>query len=148
MERRKKMKRLVLLFLSVGLLFVSNSSCAAGGPDFQEGLWEITSVSEMPGMPVMPSVKQNQCMTNKDYVPQSKEENDTSCTVSDLNTNGNTVTWKLKCKSKEGDMDGNGKITYNKDKLTGSSVVNMQMPGMGKMQITNKLTGRRIGNCK
>jgi len=87
-------------------------------------------------------------MTNKDYVPQSKEENDSSCTVSDLNTNGNTATWKLKCKSKEGDMDGNGKITYNKDKLTGSSVVNMQMPGMGKMQITNKLTGRRIGNCK
>ena len=68
MERRKKMKKMVMLFLSVGLLFASHSSFAAGGPDFQEGLWEITSVSEM--------------------------------------------------------------------------------PGMGKMQINNKLTGRRIGNCK
>ena len=142
------MKRLVLLFLSVGLLFASHSSFAAGGPDFQEGLWEITSVSEMPGMPAMPSVKQNQCMTSKDYVPQSKEEKDTSCTVSDFKTSGNTVTWKIKCKSKEGEMDGNGKITYSKDKLAGSSVVNMQMPGMGNMQITSKLTGRRIGNCK
>ena len=148
MERRKKMKRMVLLLLSVGLLFVSHSSFAAGGPDFQEGLWEISSVSEMPGMPAMPSVKQNQCMTNKDYVPQSKEENDSSCTVSDLNTNGNTATWKLKCKSKEGEMDGNGTITYSKDKLSGNSVINMQIPGMGKMKITNKLTGRRIGSCK
>src|SRR4030067_594633 len=139
MERRKKMKRMVLLLLSVGLLFGSHSSYAAGGPDFQEGLWEITSVSEMPGMPVMPSVKQNQCMTNKDYVPHSKEENDNSCTVSDLNAKGNTVTWKMKCKSKEGEMDGNGKITYNKDTLAGSSVINMQIPGMGKMKLTNKL---------
>src|SRR3989304_9639053 len=126
MERRKKMKKMVLLFLSVGLLFASHSSFAAGGPDFQEGLWEITSVSEMPGMPAMPSVKQNQCMTNKDYVPQSKEENDSSCTVSDLNTNGNTATWKLKCKSKEGEMDGNGTIPYSKDKHSGKSVVSSE----------------------
>ncbi|MCC6545117.1 MAG: DUF3617 family protein [Nitrospirae bacterium] len=142
------MKRMVLLILSVSLLFVSHISVAAGGPDFHEGLWEITSVSEMPGMPAMPSVKQNQCMTNKDYVPHSKEEKDSSCTVSDLKTSGNTVTWKMICKSKEGDMDGKGTITYSKDKLDGSSVINMQMPGMGKMQIKNKLTGRRIGNCK
>lgn len=148
MERRKKMKSMVLLLLSVSLLFVSRSMVAAGGPDFQEGLWEISSVSEMPGMPVMPSVKQNQCMTNKNYVPHGKEEKDNSCTVSDLKTNGNTVTWKMACKSKEGAMDGNGKITYNRDKLDGSVVINMQMPGMGKMQMTNKMTGRRIGDCK
>src|SRR4030066_1081385 len=147
MERRKKMKRMVLLLLAVGLLFGSHSSYAAGGPDFQEGLWEITTVSEMPGMPAMPSVKQNQCMTNKDYVSHGKEEKDNSCTVSDLKTNGNTVTWKMECKSKEGEMDGNGKITYNRDKLDGSVVINMQMPGMGKMQMTNKMIGRRIGNC-
>lgn len=142
------MKNMVVLLLSACLAFVSHASFAAGGPDFQEGLWEITSVSEMPGMPVMPQVKQNQCMTNNDYVPHSKEEKDNACKVSDLKTSGNTVTWKMECKSSEGEMDGSGKITYNKDKFDGIVVVNMQMPGMGKMQMTNKMTGRRIGNCK
>src|SRR4030066_478398 len=117
MERRKKMKRMVFLLFAVGLLFGSHSSYAAGGPDFQEGLWEITTVSEMPGMPAMPSVKQNQCMTNKDYVPHSKEEKDNSCTVSDLKANGNTVTWKMECKSKEGEMEGHVKDTNNRAKL-------------------------------
>lgn len=139
-------RRSFLLF--AGLVFIAHVSFAAGVPDFQEGLWEITSASEMPGMPAMPAIKYTQCMTNKDYIPHGKDEKDHSCKLSDIRTEGSTLTWKMACKSNEGDMEGNGKIAYNKDKFDGSVVINVQMPGRGKMQMTNKMTGRRIGNCK
>jgi hypothetical protein len=114
----------------------------------QDGKWEITSKVEMEGMPMaMPATKYTQCITKKDIVPQKVEKNQ-DCKITDTKVSGDTVSWTMQCKSKEGTMDSNGKITYKKDTFDGTMHTTVNNPGSGKMQMTQRMSGRRIGDCK
>ncbi len=134
---------------AVLLLCAGASFCFAGPePNMQEGLWEITSSIEMPGMPAMAPMKHTQCLTKKDLVPQSQEKSQ-DCKITQTGMSGNTVTWTMKCSGEEGAMEGTGKITYSGDTFQGTMTMNIQNPGQGgKMQMIQRMTGRRIGNCK
>jgi hypothetical protein len=131
------------------LLCAGASFCFAGAePNMQEGLWEITSSMEMPGMPSMPPMKHTQCLTKKDLVPQSQEKAQ-DCKITQTGTSGNTVTWSMKCSGEEGAMEGTGKVTYSGDTFQGTMTMTMQDPEQGgKMQLTQRMSGRRVGNCK
>jgi hypothetical protein len=134
--------------LSLGLAFLVIASPSFAGPNMQEGKWEITSKVEMEGMPMaMPATKYTQCITKKDMVPQKAEKNQ-DCKITDTKVSGDTVSWTMQCKSKEGTMDSNGKITYKKDTFDGTMHTTVNNPGSGKMQMTQRMSGRRIGDCK
>ena len=65
---KKLIAALVILFAIISISF------AGSVPDMQEGEWEITSKTEMPGMPMeMPPMKHIQCLTKEDFVPQSSQ---------------------------------------------------------------------------
>jgi hypothetical protein len=110
------------------------------------GLWEITTTTEMVGMPGAgpPPLTHTQCITAEDLVPQSEEASEV-CTVSDINTEGNTISWKITCGGQGGGMEGTGTITYNGDTMEGTMEMAMPMTGM---QIKNTLVGKRIGECE
>jgi len=135
--------------LAALLLCAGASLCFAGPePNMQEGLWEITSSMEMPGMPAMPPMKHTQCLTRKDMVPQSQEKNQ-DCKITQTGQSGNTVTWSMKCSGEVGAMEGTGKVTYSGDTFQGAMTMSMPAPEQGgKMQMTQQMKGRRIGNCK
>ncbi len=115
---------------------------AWAGPQMNPGKWEITTKTEMAGMPPQ-SITHTQCVTNDDLVPIS-EDAGKECQVSDIRIEGNTAHWKIVCGGKGGKMEGTGQVTYHGDTMEGT----MQMVVSGaNMQITNHLTGRRIGNC-
>ncbi|MEI6127009.1 MAG: DUF3617 family protein [Pseudomonadota bacterium] len=137
------------IFIGMLILFSVSSPCLAGGePNMQEGLWEITTTIDMPGMPAgMPPMKQTQCMTKKDMIPQNQEKGQ-DCKIVQTKLDGNTVTWTMKCGSEEGAMEGSGKITYAGDRFNGSFIMTMQDPEQGKMQMTQKMSGRKTGPCK
>lgn len=125
-------------------------SFAVTAPDMKEGLWEVTVTSkmEMPGMAMpMPPVKYTQCLTKNDFVPQKTEEGE-QCEKTDVTINGDTVTWKISCTTKEGTTKGSGKITYKGDTYEG--IMNMTYPNEdgseGKM--TSTMNGKWIGNCR
>lgn len=117
----------------------------AGGPNVQEGMWEITSTTEMPGMPMaIPPVRHSQCLTQQDLVPRGSADRQGECQVSDIRTSGNTVSWKIACSSPGGSTSGSGSITYAGTSMNGT----MTMTVPGGMQMTTRLTGRRTGECK
>ncbi|HYA31153.1 MAG TPA: DUF3617 family protein [Thermodesulfovibrionales bacterium] len=121
---------------------------ACGEPDMQEGMWEMTMKTEMPGMPMeMPPMKFNQCLTKKDMVPQKKEKNE-DCKMVNTKIDGNTVTWVMQCRLKDGTMDSTGKITYKGNGFDGDIKAIMNTKDTDKMEIIQHMTGRRIGDCK
>lgn len=140
------MSKKVRILLSFALLFIW-STIAAAGPNIQDGMWEITTKVDMQGMPAMPPMKYTQCLTSKDYIPQQQEE-EMDCKITNNKTTGDTVTWSVRCRDKNGTYESTGKITYKANSFSG--VVNMTIndKSEGKMQMTQQMTGKRIGNCK
>jgi len=116
----------------------------ASAMDMKDGLWEITSKMEMPGMPMeMPPVKFTQCLTSKDSVPKDKAEHNQDCKIKNTDMKGNTVTWEVHCISDGKPVKSTGMITYRGDSFNGETKT--EMDGMNMLQ---KMSGRRIGNCK
>ena len=138
------------LSIAALIFFAFSSFCCAGADiDMQEGLWEMTTKTEMPGMPAnIPPMKQTQCITKKDMIPQNQQQTP-DCKITQSKVEGNTVTWAMKCSGGEaGDAEGTGKITYSGDKFEGSFSMEMQSPEQGKIKMISKMSGKRVGPCK
>ncbi len=142
------MKSLIVILASAFLIFfVSPAFCAA--PNMQEGQWEITTKMEMKGMPAHMSrpITYKHCMTKNDAVPQQREKNK-DCTMKKQSVVGNTVSWEMVCKDKDGSvMESTGKITYRNDRFDGVMKATMTGKKSGNMVINYKMNGRRLGPC-
>lgn len=114
-------------------------------PDMQPGRWEISSTIDMPGMGFsMPASKTTQCISREDLVPQTQQANE-KCQMLENKVNGNTVTWKIRCESEGGTMTSQGELVYHGDLFEGTvNTTGSQMPA----GMTQKMTGKRIGNCQ
>jgi hypothetical protein len=134
------------LFAVPAVLFsLISVSIADPVPDIREGQWEITTKMEIPGMPTnMPPVKNTQCLTDKDFVPENSQPGQ-ECKFPETKVTGNTVKWKMECKGKGGEVNGTGEIIYSGDSFKGT--MKMQMP-QSNMEMTAHMNGKRIGECK
>lgn len=143
----KKTDTGLIAVIMVSLFLITS---AFAGPNMQEGMWEIKGEMKLEGLPFpMPPVPVNytQCLTKKDLVPQKKEKNQDCKTISNK-MEGNTVTWVMQCKDKNGVTDSTGKITYNGNSFAGV-VHNVTTNAKGaKSQSTLQLSGKRTGDCK
>jgi len=140
-----KVQNLLISFIVVMTIFTGN---AFAGPNINTGLWEITTDTEMIGMPDMPKMNvpsqtHRQCLSKEDLVPQSKEASQ-ECKIINVSESGDTISWKIICSGKNGSMEGTGEVTYSGDSLEGS--MNMEIKGTD-MKIRNKIKGHRIGEC-
>lgn len=139
------MKKIFISLFVISLFLLSGNAFAE--PNMKEGLWEITVKMEMPGMPMqMPPQTFTQCITKKDVVPRREEPNQ-ECKVIKTDVKGDTVTWIIECKTREGTAVSNGKVTYKGDTFDG--VVKMSMHGgrRGSMEITQQMKGKWTGQC-
>ncbi len=117
---------------------------AFAGPNMNPGKWEITTKTEMAGMPGMiPPVTHTQCLKGDVRVPQSDEASK-ECKITDIKQNGDAISWKIVCSGKNGEMEGTGKVIYKGDTMTGE--MDMVIKGAG-MHIKNTISGKRIGKC-
>ena len=134
------------LFILIAPLFTA--TCASAAPNLKDGMWEITGKIEMPGMPMaIPPTTHTQCLSSKDVVPQKPEKNQ-DCKITSLKTEGDSVTWAMQCRTKEAALDSTGKVTYKNDSMNGTMTMNVKESAQGSMQITYRMSGRRIGDCK
>jgi hypothetical protein len=134
-----KIKRVLATFAMVSLPV---AALAADG--IHEGMWEITSKMEMPGMPMeMPPTVVKHCYTKEDASDQKKViSRDKECTVTDFKSTGNKVSWQMKCTGKH-PGSYSGETEFSGD----SYVSTMKMEsGKGNAMVI-KATGKRIGNC-
>ena len=131
-----------VLCAALAVLLVPAVSLAAEA--MRDGLWQVTTQMEMPGMPMkMPPTVMKHCYTKSDVSDQKKIiSRDKNCTVSDLKTSANKVSWKMKC-SGENAATMTGETVFGSDSYT--SVMKMKSQGQN---MTMKIKGKRLGNCK
>lgn len=130
-------KLATLLFASL----LSHTALAAPGET-----WQVTSKSEMSGMPyAMPETILTVCQAKGGAPdPQQMMQEDSHCKVSDVKTSGNKITWKIRCKGDGQDMSGGGELTHGKSSYQGS----MHMSGTAdgeKVDMKSSYSGKRLG---
>jgi hypothetical protein len=124
------MKKGICFIPAVLFLFFATFSFAA--PNMEDGLWEITSTMEMPGMPAK-SFTHSSCLTKEKAVPQTSQSD---CTIKDVKNLGNTITWTVVCR--EGATMSKGM----------DGVIETTVKSNGGKTMTMKMKGKRIGPCK
>ena len=142
--------RLASVYVIVaGFLLVAwYGSAAAGGPNLRPGLWETTVRIEIQGAPMsMPSTSYRHCITKEDLIPRTERPGE-QCKILKKTISGNTVTWRVSCKSRDMNTTGTGRITYKGDTYRGSIEMQMSDGSTGSMKMSQKIQGKRIGNCK
>jgi len=134
------MKRTAAIVLG-GMLLLPTGLFAADS--IREGYWEVSSQSEMPGMPMkLPVTTIKHCYTKEDVKDHKSVINrDKNCTLTDYKVSGNKVTWTMKC---TGESAGtfSGETVFSADAY--SSVMKMNAQGHN---MTVKVKGKRIGEC-
>ncbi len=134
-----------IFIVSVIVLAFVSVSCAGGAPDMKEGRWEISTKTEMPGMPMsIPTMKHTQCLTKKDLIPQNNQPGN-ECKITTTSVAGNTVTWNMQCSGNGADMEGRGSITYSGNSFKGKIEITMSKTSM---KMISHISGHRIGDCK
>lgn len=137
-----------ICFVLAAGLSILWTGIAFAAPDMQEGMWEMTFETKMEGMPMAPmKMKHKQCLTKKDMVPQ-KQEKGQDCKTTNTQMSGDTVSWAIICKDKNGTTEGSGKITYKGNKFDGTMNMTMTSAKGEKMKMSQKMGGQRIGDCK
>ena len=127
--------------LSVALSFLFFAGLCLAAPNMEDGLWEITTTVNTPGMGSK-SFKNTSCLTKEKAVPQTAES---GCTVNDVKAQGNTVTWTVVCK--EGMSTSTGKVTYTGSTMDGIVETTVKAGGQ-TMTMKSRMKGKRIGPCK
>lgn len=134
--------------LAIILTLVCFSGAQAADLNMKDGLWEITTKMEMKGMPAnIPPTVTKQCMTKKESVPQQDKDKNPNCKMVDQKVSGNSVTWSMICKEKDGTVDSKGKITYKGDTFDGTTTTTIKDKSGKAQQIATKMSGKRLGPC-
>jgi uncharacterized lipoprotein YehR (DUF1307 family) len=110
--------------------------------NMQDGQWEVTVTSEIPGMPASmakPHVMTT-CLTQKEPVTKVKEESE--CKMQDVNVVGDTVNWTIVCPN----ATSKGTITYAGTSYDGKMETVTKMEGK-EMTIKMTMKGKYLGPC-
>lgn len=129
--------------LLASLLSLPSLALAAAGET-----WEVTSKTEMAGMPyAMPETVITVCQPKGGAPdPQQMMQDEGNCKVSDVKTSGNKVTWKVRCDGDGQKMSGGGEVTHGKSSYQGS----MHMSGTAdgeKVDMKASYRGKRLGEA-
>ena len=130
----------VVVFLGVIVLTVN-----AAALDLEDGLYEMTSKVDMPGMAIPPTTV-TQCLTKEEPVPD-KAADEGNCEILDRTTDGNTVSWTMECSQQGQEMTSTGEMTYHGDRFEGT-IKTVMGPQAGNMTIVTTITGKRVGDCR
>lgn len=127
-----------------GILMVASLWMAASAQaDVNPGQWQWSMTMSMQGMDVaMPPQTFDSCITKENLVPKDQEENK-NCTVVENSIDGGNVHWIIECNSDAGAARSEGNITYMGDTAAGE--INSSAMGMN---MTAKVTGKRVGPCR
>lgn len=137
------MKKIATVLTVFALVTMASSAVA----QLKDGLWEMTTRAEMKGMTQqMPPATFRQCITKSDPVVKNQDKS-YDCKTSVLKISGNTVSYTVECKGKDGVMVSTGKNTYTGNTMEGATTVSFTMKGQPAMQMTSKMKGKYLGPC-
>ncbi len=133
--------------LPLAALLLAPLSWAA--PGIEPGNWEITTKMEMEGAPfAMPPQTHTQCITQEDMAAGMITTEVDQCTVKERKTAGNTLTWRVQCKSRAATTDSESTITAaGKHRYTGVMQTQTTSRDGAVTRMTSRVDGRYIGPC-
>jgi len=145
-----------IALMTCGAAFAASISARAADMSrmMRPGNWEITSVMEMPGMPMKPRpfttthcVKPEDVKDPENMIKKSEaREQDRNCKMTNFKITENTVRWELNC-SGDRAMTGTGEMKYSGDSYEGTFHMNMKGEDSGMREMTMHITGKRLGDC-
>lgn len=112
-------------------------------PKLAPGLWQVTSKTEMVGMPLqMPAQTMKTCLKADQLAQPWKQfqSEGQHCQFSELGVTAHSAHWKMQCTSTEGNMTGSGNSEFV-DPHHFHGVVHMEMKASGttmRMKIENR----------
>lgn len=129
-------------------LFLVGVSGAAYSNGLRDGRWDLTAQVNTMGLPIkIPEQKTTMCVDSK-----SEESGKPpiaapkTCEFTDYAVKGNQASWKMTC-SGSLNLEGMGSLEFTDDDYHGSSVVEVKLPGFGKIKTNQTYQGHRIGDC-
>jgi len=135
----------IVTTLTITSLFLALPALACAGSNMQPGQWEITSSIDLPGMSFsMPASKNMQCISGDEPIPQAQQQSD-KCRLVENEIDGDRVSWELHCESDGGTLTSRGEIVYQGDRFEGTVV---SQGGRLQGGITQRMTGKRVGDCR
>jgi hypothetical protein len=126
------------------LSFAATSAHAASS--MKEGMWDISTAVEMPGLPFQPPpMTISHCYTKEELQDQNKmvPEPEKECKVTNLKTSNSKVTWQIVCTGKNA-AKGEGEIIFKGDSAY-EGTMKMETEGM---TMTSRYKAKRTGPCK
>lgn len=107
--------------------------------------WEISSKTEMPGMPFsMPATTTKVCVAKGTANDPRQTMQDKECKMTDMQKSGNRTTWKMRCVRNGEVMNGNGEFTSLPDGYQGMTRMSGKSGGQ-TVDMTSNFRGKRIG---
>lgn len=115
--------------------------------DFKDGRWLVTVTTEIRGMKVKPPPPYyyRRCFAQKDIQPHLAPSY-APCRAMDTEVKDDVMTWTLTCRdSGVAQMKGYGRMKFMGSRVEGMVTTISQYPE--EMQVTQKISARRIGDC-
>ena len=127
---------------------------AAETPNMQDGEWEITTRTLMPGMPMqVPPQTVRICISKQDIadgkktMPSSMNDGKNNCEFVNRSFSGNKASFKMVC-SGEHKATMSGEMTYSGNSYSGKSRMEMAGNPQSNMVINSEYSARRINECR
>jgi hypothetical protein len=109
--------------------------------------WEITQKMEMPGMPMaMPETTVKVCLPKggESDPRQSMRDPQGECEMTDIVSQGDKTTWKMRCNQNGEVMTGSGEVTSSPSSYQGVMHLAGNSGGMA-INMTQHYRGKKIG---
>lgn len=138
------MKR-TLGILSLVASMALSATVHAASTGMKDGLWEISTTTEMPDMPFTPPpMTITHCYTKEDLKSEQQviPKQDGDCTLTDIKRSGKTTSWKIVCTG-ENAGKGEGELTFKSD----SAYEGMQKFTTKEFSFTSTYKAKRLGPC-
>lgn len=140
----------IFMLIGFAVTAVSPHGIAADVKEMPAGLWQITTKMDMPGMPPEMAAKMGGGMVMTHCVKPGErkwneqrspgERGERKCEPTETKTEGNKVSWKLKCAD---GTTGEGVVSHNgKDAYTMNMTMNSQRGSMNM-----KMEGKKIADA-
>jgi len=133
----------------LGILLLTAPAARADGIPVEPGLWEMSSIVNMPMMPQPRVTTTTECMKESEISMDDMggEDMDLNCQFEMAQVDGNTMKWSVDCPVEGGTSHGEWEATSSGDSVTGEGLVTISFQGQA-MEMTMSWEGKRIGDCQ
>jgi len=140
---------MIYIFIVLAVAFILYVQFGPKLPNMNEGMWEITVDTKMPGEEMSIPVKNSQFLTKADPVPEISLPG-YDCRLfrkrNPVHIIWNFVFWKVHCEGTEPVINGSAHMRYSGDTLKGS--VQMHTMEDNQKQFKTYISGFRTGDSK